>query len=42
MISPAFTRDYDVEFDVDDQSTPTGAGNTAKIFSTVASAQINT
>ena len=40
MISPAFRGrgHYDVEFDVDDQSTPTGAGNTAKIFSTVASA----
>ena len=40
MISPALRGrgHYDVEFDVDDQSTPTGAGNTAKIFSTVASA----
>jgi len=39
MISPAFRGrgHYDVEFDVDDQDTPTGAGNTAKIFSTVAS-----
>ncbi len=39
MISPTFRGrgHYDVEFDVDDQDTPTGAGNTAKIFSTVAS-----
>ena len=39
MISPAFRGrgHYDIEFDVDDQDTPTGAGNTTKIFSTVAS-----
>ena len=39
VIAPTFQRGhYDVEFDVDDRDTPTGAGNTAKIFSTVASA----
>ncbi len=41
MFSQAFGRGrghYDLVFDVDDQSTPTGAGNTTKIFSTVLSA----
>ena len=41
MFSQAFGRGrghYDLAFDVDDQSTPTGAGNTTKIFSTVLSA----
>jgi hypothetical protein len=41
MFSQAFGRGrghYDLAFDVDDQSTPTGAGNRTKIFSTVLSA----
>ena len=40
MFSQAFGRGrghYDLAFDVDDQSTPTGAVNRAKIFSTVVS-----
>ena len=38
MFSPTFRRGhYDLSFDVDDQSTPTGAVNRAKIFSTVVS-----
>ena len=38
LFSPTLRRGhYDLEFDVDDQSTPTGAVNTAKLFSTVVS-----